>query len=113
MTPGARLQAAIEIIDALEKTAQSADGFLREWFRARRYAGSKDRAAVAERVYSVLRHRASLSWRMGSTEARSLVLASLLAEDMARGEIEQLFSGDGHAPTRLSEDEWRRLASPP
>jgi 16S rRNA (cytosine967-C5)-methyltransferase len=113
MTPGARVQAAIEIIDALERTAQPADGYVRDWFRSRRYAGVKDRAAVAERVYDVLRHRASFAWRMGSTEGRALVLASILEENLTADEIDRLFSGEGHSPSPLSADERRALASPP
>ena len=50
MTPAARIQAAIEILEGLNATAMPADRFIRDWFRARRYAGSKDRAAVSQRV---------------------------------------------------------------
>src|SRR5215475_7034103 len=103
MTPAARLQAAIEILDGLEKTAQPADRYLRDWFRARRYAGSKDRAAVAERVYDVLRRRESFAWHMGSA-ARSLVLASLIAEGQTPEAIEALFSGAEYAPARLQDE---------
>jgi len=63
VTPAARIKAAIEILQALNTTAVPADRFIRDWFRARRYAGSKDRAAVAERVFDVLRHRAGSSAR--------------------------------------------------
>ena len=103
MTPAARIEAAIEIIGGLEATAQPADRFLREWFRARHYAGSKDRAAVTERVYDVLRHRASCAWRMKSEEARSLVMASLAREGKRAEDFEQLFSGEGYGPAPLSE----------
>ena len=105
MTPAARLQAAIEILDGLEKTAQPADRFLRDYFRARRYAGSKDRAAVGERVFSVFRHRASLAWRMTSEAPRSLVTGSLLAEGLDANAIAGLFNGEGHAPKPLSQEE--------
>jgi len=113
MTPAARLQAAIEIIDGLENTTQPADSYVRDWFRSRRYAGVNDRAAVAERVYTVLRRRASLTWRMGHADGRALVLASVLAENLAAGEVERLFSGEGHAPAPLSDEERRRIASQP
>ena len=61
MTPAARVQAAIEILQELETTALPADRFIRDWFRPRRYAGSKDRAAVAERVFDVLR-QSGFTW---------------------------------------------------
>ena len=57
MTPAARLQMAIEILEGLEATGQPADRFLKAWFRSRRFAGSKDRRAIAERVFSVQRRR--------------------------------------------------------
>jgi 16S rRNA (cytosine967-C5)-methyltransferase len=113
MTPGARLQAAIEILDGLANTAQPADGYLRDWFRARRFAGVKDRAAITERVFSVLRHRASLAWRMSTGDGRSLVLASLLADKESADTIARLFTGEGHAPPALSVAERRALHEAP
>lgn len=113
MTPSARIQAAIEILDALESTAMPADRFIRDWFRRRRYAGSKDRAAVAERVFEILRHRASYAWRMGSEAPRSLAIASLLRDGESAESIQALFSGEGYGPAALSDDERANLLSPP
>jgi len=113
LTPAARLQATIEILGALEHTNAPADRFIREWFRARRYAGAKDRAAVIERVFAILRHRAFLAWRMQSTAPRALVLASVLAETSDIAEIEKVFSGVGYGPSALSEDERARLRDAP
>ena len=113
MTPAARIQAAIDVLAALDETQQAADRYLREWARARRYAGSKDRAAVHARIYDVLRHRASFGWRMGMETPRGRVIASLLAEGKSAAEIEQLFSGDGYGPPSLDDEERRALASPP
>ena len=53
MQPAARLAAAIDVLSALSKTPEPADKVLREFFRARRYAGSKDRAAIASLVFDV------------------------------------------------------------
>ena len=69
---------AIEILEGLEQTSQPFDRFLKSWFRSRRFAGSKDRRAIAERVFSVTRHRARLAHRMASQSPRALVIASLL-----------------------------------
>ena len=44
---------AIEILDGLETTAQPTDRFLKSWFRTRRFAGSKDRRAIADHVFAV------------------------------------------------------------
>src|SRR5438105_5313657 len=110
MTPSARLQAAIEILEALEKTNQAVDRFLRDWFRARRYAGAKDRAAVGERVFTVLRHRASLAWRMHDESPRALVIGSLLAEGCDNSEIEVLFGGIEYGPAPLTGAERAAIA---
>ncbi|MXP40871.1 RsmB/NOP family class I SAM-dependent RNA methyltransferase [Altererythrobacter soli] len=59
MTPAARVQSAIELLDqvivaALNKGAP-ADRILAEWFRGHRFAGSKDRRAIRELVYRAIR----------------------------------------------------------
>lgn len=59
MTPAARVQAAIGLLDqiiaaALAKGAP-ADRILADWFRVSRFAGSKDRRAIRELVYSAIR----------------------------------------------------------
>src|SRR3954468_12924028 len=101
MTPAARLQMAIEILEGLEATAQPADRFLKTWFRSRRFAGSKDRRAIAERVFSVQRHRARLAHRMAKASPRALVIAALLEE---KEDIGALFSG-GYGPEPLTDEE--------
>jgi 16S rRNA (cytosine967-C5)-methyltransferase len=59
MTPAARLQAAIEIvdqvIDAAREEGAPADALVTRYFKTRRYAGSKDRRAVRELVFRVIR----------------------------------------------------------
>ena len=113
MTPAARVQSAIEILRALETTAQPLDRFLRNWFRARRYAGAKDRAAIADRVYDVFRHRAFYEWRMGSADPRALVIAGCLAERPSPNMLDRIFAGAGHAPAPFSDAERRAIAEPP
>ena len=109
MTPAAHLQAAIDILGEIEGTSKPVERILRDWGRAHRFAGSKDRAAIAGRVYAVLRHRSSLAWRMGSTGPRALAIASVLEE----GDIEALFAGQGYGPAPLSEAERAAIATPP
>ena len=109
MTPAARLQAAIDILEGLNASRLPADRFIREFFRARRYAGSKDRAAVTERVYAILRHRASFAWRMGNESPRTLAIASVLAE---HGDMDALFSG-GYGPAALSDSERAAITANP
>ncbi|MBL6938181.1 MAG: RsmB/NOP family class I SAM-dependent RNA methyltransferase [Alphaproteobacteria bacterium] len=109
MTPAARAQAAIDILDGFEQSGLPADRFIREFFRARRYAGSKDRAAIAERVFDIFRHRSEYRWRMRGETNRAAVIASLLreGEDPAA-----LFTG-GYGPGPLTAAESEAIANRP
>lgn len=59
MTPGARVQAAIDCLDLIAAAAResgaAADTLIARYFATRRFAGSKDRRAVRELVYAVIR----------------------------------------------------------
>ena len=60
MTPAARVQTAIGLLDQVIAAALAkgppADRVLAEWFRASRFAGSKDRRAIRDLVYRAIRH---------------------------------------------------------
>ena len=62
MTPAARLQAAIEILDEViastREDGSPADTIVTRSFKHRRYAGSKDRRAVRELVFRAIRRTA-------------------------------------------------------
>ena len=62
MTPGARIQAAIELITEIGQGRAAADDVVGGYFRRHRFAGSKDRAAISEHIYAVLRRRAAIDW---------------------------------------------------
>ncbi|MBM3546113.1 MAG: RsmB/NOP family class I SAM-dependent RNA methyltransferase [Alphaproteobacteria bacterium] len=113
MTPSARLAAAIEALGAIAaEAAPPADRVLDRYFRDRRYIGSKDRAAIAERVFGVLRRRARLDWHLRESgyrdvlDARRRVLADVIVADgRSMDAIDQLFSAGPHATGKLSERE--------
>jgi 16S rRNA (cytosine967-C5)-methyltransferase len=109
MTPSARLQMAIQILEGLENAAQPTDRFLKSWFRTRRFAGSKDRRAIAQQVFAVQRRRAALAHRMGSDAPRALMIAALME---AGEDIAALFTG-GYGPAPLTDAERRAIASTP
>ena len=104
MTPGARVQAAIEILDRWLTGAEGADRLLAQWGRASRYAGSGDRRAVADLVYDALRRMRSAAWVAGAQAAdgRAVLRGSLLLDGL---DPAAFFTGDGHAPSALSEAE--------
>lgn len=105
MTPGARLSAAIELLDAILAGAP-AERELTRWARASRFAGSKDRAAVRDLVYDGLRRRRSLGWVGGGDGGRAIVLAQA-AEG---GDPDALFTGTGFDPAPVSDAERAALA---
>lgn len=105
MTPGARLSAAIEVLDRV-LAGESAEKALTNWGRASRFAGSGDRAAVRDIVYDVLRRRASSAALGGGLTGRGLVLGLCRATGQ-----EALFSGEGHAPRPSAPEEAGRTPS--
>lgn len=101
MTPAARYQAAIEILDLVLDGA-AAEQALTSWGRRSRFAGSKDRAAVRDHVFQALRCLRSYEALGGARTGRGLVLGALRA---AGEDPDMVFSGEGHAPKPLSESE--------
>ncbi|GLR46425.1 RsmB/NOP family class I SAM-dependent RNA methyltransferase [Sphingomonas astaxanthinifaciens] len=87
MTPAARAQAAIEILDSVIASARDdgapADALVSAYFKTRRYAGSKDRRAVRELVFQAIRHA-------GETPASGRAALLPLAAE--------LFDGSPHGP---------------
>lgn len=100
MTPAARVQAAIELLDQIIEAARAegapADRLIADYFRQRRYAGSKDRRAVRELVYSAIRACGEVP-----INGRAAMLA-LGQNDTA---ILSLFDGSTHGPAVLVADE--------
>lgn len=112
MTPGARVQAAIELLDLIAREPQDAASVMDGYFKNRRYAGAGDRRAVSQRVYDNMRHRARLDWWIERTGLRiepgprTRVLAQLAVyERTSPDALARLFSGTRHCPGPLSEDE--------
>lgn len=97
MTPAARYGAAIEILDGLAKGG-AAEQHLTRWARGARFAGSKDRAAVRDIVFDVLRRKESCAWLGGGTSGRTLVLGLLRGQDVDPNTV---FTGHGYAPQPL------------
>jgi 16S rRNA (cytosine967-C5)-methyltransferase len=116
MTPGARAQAAIELLDAIEDSRGPADQNAQYYFRSRRFIGSKDRAAIAALVYAVLRHRAQLDWWIGRIAggvgtSRARVIAALcVLQGWSVPQLADGFDGDRFRPATLSMRE-RELAT--
>lgn len=109
MTPSARIQSAIGILDRII-TGAPAEQALTSWARASRYAGSGDRAAVRDRVYDALRCLRSYTALAGATapSGRALMIGALRSAD-----IDVLFCGGPYAPAPLEDAERVALATAP
>lgn len=100
MTPAARVQAAIEILDTVIAAARSggasADKLVAEGLKQRRYAGSKDRRAIRETIYAAIR-------ACGPVPANGRAALLRLAQDDP--ELAALFDGSGYGPAAIVPDE--------
>lgn len=115
MTPAARLQAAIELLGEIERAApRPADRVAADWFKPRRFVGSKDRRAVSDLVWGCLRARARLGWwlaRVGAPETpRARVLAfAVLAQGTAPPALLRLLESESRyapPPATAEEQAW-------
>lgn len=111
MTPAARIQAAIEVLDRV-LAGRPAEQALTGWARAARFAGSGDRAAVRDLVFDALRRQRSLAAVAGADapSGRALMHAKVMSEGI---DPDLIFSGTAHAPPPLSESERTAAAQAP
>ncbi len=110
MTPAARLSAAIEVLGDIETRRRPATDALKDWGLAHRFAGSKDRAAIASLVYDALRRKASAAWVMGENTPRAVLLGMLvLQRGLSFAEIARLFTGERFAPEPPTGEERARI----
>lgn len=100
MTPAARVQAAIELLDGIITAARDggapADRVVADGLRARRYAGSKDRRAIRELVYGAIR-------ACGPVPDTGRAAMLRLAE--VQPELAELFDGSSYGPAAIGADE--------
>ncbi len=100
MREPARVQAAIEVLDAVIPASQTsgppADRVIADYFKVRRYAGSKDRLAVRDLVYEAIR-------RCGPVPQSGR--AALLRLAQSRPELRDLFDGSAHGPLPIGDNE--------
>jgi 16S rRNA (cytosine967-C5)-methyltransferase len=112
MTPGARIEAAIGLLQRIDEGRVPADDLVADYFRRHRFAGAKDRAAISEHIYGVLRRRGELDWWLGERgrglafDARHRLLAALvLIEGWSAATVAGACDGDRFRPAPLDRDE--------
>lgn len=100
MTPAARIQAAIEVLDLVLAAAReggaAADTIVQRYFSTRRYAGSKDRRSVRDLAFAAIR-------ACGEAPPSGRAALLLLARDDAT--LAAGFDGSPHGPAPIAERE--------
>jgi len=120
MKPGARLQAAITLLDKVLVARAPADHVVTNYFRHCRYMGVKDRRVISEIVYQVLRRYEELSWYLQAASATKPDTARLLVllyshkiQNLSLAQIKDLCSKEGpnnqFNPDPLTSDEYKLL----
>src|SRR6185312_6530907 len=126
MTPAARLQAAIEVLDEVISSARDggppADSLVTRYFKHRRYAGSKDRrsgprsgrAAIAGAIRSSTRTRPTgRSRASGRCRPRTGMAGKRVAAVRARERVAGIAgAGTARLANQYSADNARRAAEP-
>ncbi len=106
MRPGARLAAAIEVLDMILNRYQPVALALADWGKSHRFAGSGDRNAIGHLVYDALRRRTSIAWAMGSDTPRALALgAAPSALGLTSDAVAAMCDGADHTPEALTATE--------
>lgn len=112
MQPAAQIQASIELLEKLTENRRPADRVLAHYFKQRRYIGAKDKKAIAEQFYAVVRTKMSLEYllKQVSLDAspRLLVAANLVLEGT---DLSQFFDGGRHHPSRFGETQLASLGN--
>lgn len=100
MTPAARVQSAIDLLDAIIHAAReggaAADTIASRFFKERRYAGSGDRRAIRDLAWRAIRRFGKLP------ENGRAAMIGLAGGD---AELAALFTGGGHGPAPIAADE--------
>ena len=104
MKPSARIQASIDLMGRVYDGRVPMDTTCGDYFRVRRYIGSKDRAAIVERVYDMMRMHARLGYILEQHKiddtARNRVIAHLLLEYSPIGNVNKMFCETNFCPNK-------------
>ncbi len=114
MYDAARVEATIELLTECETSWKSArplpaDIIINHYFKARRFIGSKDRGAIAELTYFIIRNRATLRWwaaRHNLDSPRAMAIAALaLQHKKTLPDLHNIFNGEHFSPAKCNTEE--------
>ena len=114
MTPEGRLASALELLEEIAHLNRPADLVAGNFLKARRYIGAKDRRAISDRVWGILRRRSRLDWILencrSTVSQRHRLLADLvLTDSMTPEDISKLCIGGSRGLEPVSQTEWALL----
>ncbi len=93
----AMMQAATAAVDLALPMVHPADAVLRNFFSTNRALGQRERAFIAETVFSVLRHKRLLEHLVAQPTARKLVCAALIKfQGYSLGQLETFLKSSDH-----------------
>ncbi len=101
MKEASRIQAIIEVLEEVLKDLTPADVILDNYFKQRRYIGSKDRRFIADNVWKIIRNRMKYTQMLDNRPTPRL-LTAINFLDM---DLELLYNGEEYAPLVLNKDE--------
>lgn len=113
MTPAARISAAIEILDNWLAGSALEQAFLK-WSRNSRFAGSKDRAAIRDHIFTAARRKLSDAALGGARSEDEITGRRLMIGQLRRlgHDLDGLFFDHPYAPNPLSAHEREMLNQP-
>ncbi|MEH6405095.1 MAG: RsmB/NOP family class I SAM-dependent RNA methyltransferase [Sneathiella sp.] len=114
MTPSARLSSVIELLDKIMSEAGPAEHEVRAYFRARRYAGSKDRRWITEFLYVIFRRLGEIDWiveqlALEQTNRSRALCAMVFVEKISTEQLQEGYFQGPHAVPTLDEAEIEAL----
>lgn len=113
MRDGARIAAAIGVLEEIETRHKPVRMALKNWGEGARYAGAKDRAFVSGLVLDALRRRRSIGWQVGDDSPRAVMLGVLaLVWRWPLDRLAEAAAEEPHGPGALSSAETAGLANP-
>ena len=105
MKQASRVQAIIEVLTEVLNDKTPADVILDNYFKQRRYIGSKDRHFISDNTWKIIRNRLKFTQMLKNKISPRLITAvNFIDED-----LELLFTGEEYAPQTLSKDEKQQL----
>lgn len=110
MTPAARLESTIELWCKITEAQIPMDNICSDYFRNRRFIGSKDRADILERVYGMMRAYARVTWwcdrlKLQDDARTRTFVYTILNDGRTVNDVDALCDGGKYHPDELSDAE--------